>query len=138
MIALSAPGRPFERIISIPGASVSPRADGRIYVGATSQAGVFSKDVAASTVVRLFSAATTAVPSLSEARFSEAWAGLRPLSSDGFPLIGADEVAGLFWASGHGGMGIVSAPSTAEILVDLIEGRAPALPFEGFSPRRQA
>ncbi|HEX5415469.1 MAG TPA: FAD-dependent oxidoreductase, partial [Chloroflexota bacterium] len=136
MIALSAPVRRFERIISIPGASVSPRGDGRVYVGATSQIGVFSKDVAASAVARLLAAATTAVPTLAEARFSEAWAGLRPRSSDEFPLIGADDLDGLFWATGHGGMGIVSAPSTADILVDLVEGRAPALAISGFSPRR--
>jgi D-amino-acid dehydrogenase len=64
----------------------------------------------------------------------EAWAGLRPATPDGLPLIGA--VAGLegvYLATGHGMLGVTLAPATAAVLAPLVlEGRrAPELaPFD--------
>ena len=62
----------------------------------------------------------------------EAWAGLRPATPDGLPLIG--EVRdGLYLATGHGMLGVTLAPATADLLAPLVlEGRAdPALaPFD--------
>jgi glycine oxidase len=136
MIALRTLSKPVERIISIPGGSVSARGDGRVLVGATRIDGHYSKTVSAEAVSRMLSVATRAVPSLAGASFDRAWAGLRPRSADEQPVIGPDEVDGLYWATGHLGMGILSAPATADILVDLIEGRAPTLSIESFRPTR--
>jgi len=62
------------------------------------------------------------------------WAGLRPLTSDGLPLIGrAPRDPKVFIATGHGMLGITLAPATAALLAPLVlEGRAdPALrPFD--------
>ena len=66
-----------------------------------------------------------------------AWAGLRPATADGLPLIGEVPGApGLYVASGHGMLGITLAPATAALLAPLIlEGRkAPEL--EPFDPAR--
>ena len=66
------------------------------------------------------------------------WAGLRPATADGLPLIGAlPGHPGLFVASGHGMLGITLAPATAALLAPLVlEGRmAPEL--EPFSPGRR-
>lgn len=61
------------------------------------------------------------------------WAGLRPATADGLPLIGAlPGHDGLFVASGHGMLGVTLAPATAALLAPLVlEGRqAPELePF---------
>ncbi len=65
------------------------------------------------------------------------WAGLRPATADGLPLIGAlPGHPGLFVASGHGMLGITLAPATAALLAPLVlEGRmAPEL--EPFAPGR--
>jgi D-amino-acid dehydrogenase len=63
-----------------------------------------------------------------------AWAGLRPLTSDGLPLIGrAPSDPSVFLATGHGMLGVTLAPATAALLAPLVlEGRAdPALaPFD--------
>jgi D-amino-acid dehydrogenase len=63
-----------------------------------------------------------------------AWAGLRPLTSDGLPLIGrAPRDPRVFVATGHGMLGVTLAPATAALLAPLVlEGRAdPALaPFD--------
>jgi D-amino-acid dehydrogenase len=64
----------------------------------------------------------------------EAWAGLRPATPDGLPLIGAlPGRDGLYLATGHGMLGVTLAPATAELVAPLVlEGRsAPELaPFD--------
>jgi glycine oxidase len=89
-------------------------------------------------VSRMIAAATEAVPCLAEARFLEAWTGLRPRTPDDQPIIGPDPVAGYFWATGHFKMGILSAPATAEVIVDLIQGKAPAASVDALGPGRFA
>jgi glycine oxidase len=136
MIALYAAPRPIERLISGAGATISPRSDGRLMVGATRRDGDHSRHISAEAVARMLASASATVPSLLTARFGEAWTGLRPLTPDGIPLIGPDAVSGLVWATGHLGMGILSAPATADVLVALIEGRAPPIPIDAFDPGR--
>jgi D-amino-acid dehydrogenase len=69
---------------------------------------------------------------------AEAWAGLRPSTSDGLPLIGA--VPGLdrvYLATGHGMLGVTLAPATADLLAPLVlEGRAPPA-LAPFDPARR-
>ena len=64
----------------------------------------------------------------------QAWAGLRPATPDGLPLIGAlPGQDGLYLATGHGMLGVTLAPATANLLAPLVlEGRsAPELaPFD--------
>jgi D-amino-acid dehydrogenase len=64
----------------------------------------------------------------------EAWAGLRPATSDGLPLIGSlPGFDGVYLATGHGMLGVTLAPATAALLAPLVlEGRrAPELaPFD--------
>lgn len=49
------------------------------------------------------------------------WAGLRPLSADGLPLIGAvPQHEGLFVATGHGMLGVTLAPATGHALALLM------------------
>jgi glycine oxidase len=47
-------------------------------------------------------------------------------------------LAGLVIATGHFRNGILLAPITAEIVAALIEGRAPPVDIEAFSPARFA
>ncbi len=57
------------------------------------------------------------------ARVSHVWRGLRPMSSDGMPIIGrvpADDR--VLVATGHGVLGITLAPSTAELVASLAGG----------------
>jgi D-amino-acid dehydrogenase len=66
------------------------------------------------------------------------WAGLRPATADGLPLIGElPGHAGLFVATGHGMLGVTLAPATAALLTPLVlEGRA-APELEPFAPGRR-
>jgi D-amino-acid dehydrogenase len=66
------------------------------------------------------------------------WAGLRPATADGLPLIGElPGHRGLFVASGHGMLGVTLAPATAALLAPLVlEGRS-APELEPFAPGRR-
>ena len=49
------------------------------------------------------------------------WAGLRPVTPDGRPIIGPDpEIARLWYAAGHGRNGILLTALTGEVIADLI------------------
>jgi D-amino-acid dehydrogenase len=68
----------------------------------------------------------------------EAWAGLRPATPDGLPLIGAlPGLDGLYLATGHGMLGVTLGPATADLLAPLVlEGRA-APELAPFDPARR-
>ncbi len=68
----------------------------------------------------------------------EAWAGLRPATPDGLPLIGAlPGLDDIYLATGHGMLGVTLAPATADLLAPLVlEGRA-APELTPFDPARR-
>ncbi|MBP7567886.1 MAG: D-amino acid dehydrogenase, partial [Burkholderiaceae bacterium] len=55
------------------------------------------------------------------------WAGLRPMTPDGTPVVGATPVANLYLNTGHGTLGWTMACGSGQLLVDLITGQAPAI-----------
>ena len=61
------------------------------------------------------------------------WAGLRPATPDGAPIVGPSSVPGLWLNVGHGPLGFTFASGTASILASLMgQGRSP-LPLDGFT-----
>ena len=66
------------------------------------------------------------------------WAGLRPMTADGLPLIGrSPALQNVFVATGHGMLGVTLAPATAALLTPLVlEGRA-APELAPFDPVRR-
>jgi D-hydroxyproline dehydrogenase subunit beta len=50
------------------------------------------------------------------------WYGLRPMTPDGLPLVGATPVEGLYLHAGHGSIGMQSAPWTARLLAGAMRG----------------
>lgn len=65
------------------------------------------------------------------------WSGLRPLTPDGLPVIGAAPgVDGLFVATGHAMLGFTQAPITGQVIADLAGGREPSAPIDAFRPDR--
>ena len=64
------------------------------------------------------------------------FAGLRPLSVDGLPIIGATGVPSVYANTGHGGLGWTLAAGSAKALADHINGATPAIDLTPFSPLR--
>ena len=52
-----------------------------------------------------------------------AWAGLRPMSADGVPVVGRTRFASLFVNTGHGPLGWTMAAGSGQLLADLITQR---------------
>ena len=136
MLALAIPRGLVRRVIWYTGGYAVPRDDGRLLIGATVEDAGFDTRVTAAGVRKLLGDALTAMPALRDVAVSETWAGLRPGSSDGLPFIGFGALEGYAVASGHYRNGILLAPATAQVLADLIEGRAPAIEASAFSPLR--
>ncbi len=61
------------------------------------------------------------------------WTGLRPMTPDGTPVIGATRYDNLFLNTGHGTLGWTMACGSGQLLADLITGRQPAIRTEGLA-----
>jgi len=113
-----------------------PRRDGRLLAGSTSESVGFDKRVTPDGVNSIKSMAVEIAPAVNSLPLIESWAGLRPQAADNLPVLGPDEeVAGLFYATGHYRNGILLAPITAELITDAIVDNARS-PFENFLPNR--
>lgn len=66
-------------------------------------------------------------PTFSQARIIRAYAGLRPASPDGKPIISPSHVKGVFVASGHEGNGIGLSLVTGKIVSQLLQGEEPLM-----------
>jgi len=121
MLALSVPAGLIRHATWVPGAYLVPRDDGRLLIGATSERAGFDARVTAAGIDGLLHAALAAAPSLGAFTVSETWAGLRPATPDGRPVIGPTPIAGLLNATGHYRNGILLAPVTASLIADCVE-----------------
>ena len=67
---------------------------------------------------------------------AEFWCGLRPMTPDGTPVIGATPIANLFLATGHGTLGWTMAAGTGRVMADVISGRAAGIDLSGLTIAR--
>ncbi len=70
---------------------------------------------------------------LQQAQF---WTGLRPMTPDGTPLVGASGIRNLYLNTGHGTLGWTMACGSAQVLADQIMGRQCAISTEGLDMGR--
>jgi glycine oxidase len=88
-------------------------------------------------VSRLAAAAAALCPEIAGTRPRRTWAGLRPMTPDGLPIIGAEpRLKGLWYATGHGRNGILLAGLTGLLLRQLLAGEPPDEDLEPFAPQR--
>jgi glycine oxidase len=116
-----------QHVIRTPEVYLIPRSDGRMLIGATAEEAGFDKQTVPDTVLKLRQAALDLVPKLAEARILEAWAGLRPGTPDGLPILGATPTPGYFVATGHFRDGILLAPVTAKLMGLIMTGQSPLI-----------
>ncbi|MDQ0737325.1 D-amino-acid dehydrogenase [Pseudomonas sp. W4I3] len=63
------------------------------------------------------------------------WAGMRPATPTGVPLIGASRYRNLWLNLGHGALGFTLACGSGQLLAELIDQRAPSIDLQGLAPR---
>jgi glycine oxidase len=142
MLAVSLPpSLPLHCVVRTPDIYIVPRTSGpnagRAIIGATIEDAGFDKTLYASDIARLRSLASELLTQLANAPQVEAWAGLRPATADGLPLLGALSVQpNHFIATGHYRDGILLAPATAHVMAQLLFGELPSVNLIAFSPAR--
>jgi D-amino-acid dehydrogenase len=67
---------------------------------------------------------------------AEFWCGLRPMTPDGTPVVGATRLPNLYLATGHGTLGWTMAAGTGRVLADVISGRKPGIDLDGLTVDR--
>jgi glycine oxidase len=100
-----------------------PRGADRLLVGATVETVGFDKRVTAEGLEYLLLNAFEAAPDLRGCEVTRSWAGLRPASPDGWPVLGPGPMEGLHLALGAYRRGILLLPLSAESVVAGILGR---------------
>lgn len=123
MASLLAPRAPFRHAIySARGYAVSRR-DGRVLLGSTRERVDFDKRVTGGGMRKILRAALELSPALGKMPLHETWAGLRPATPDGLPVVGRDDaVQGYVVAAGHYRNGVLLTPITARLVVSLLRG----------------
>ena len=61
------------------------------------------------------------------------WAGLRPMTPDGTPLIGSTVIGNLYLNTGHGTLGWTMACGSGQALSDIISGKSPDIDVSDLS-----
>lgn len=114
-----------------------PRRDGRLLAGSTTEWVGFDKRVTDEGLHAINSMAIEIAPALAQLTPIDSWAGFRPRATDDLPVLGpCEEIAGLFYATGHYRNGILLAPITAELIAAaLVDGAMPSM-LAAFSPDR--
>ena len=85
---------------------------------------------------RLLAALSPTLARTVERSSARPWCGLRPMSADGRPYIGATPVAGLYVNTGHGHLGWTQAAGSAALLAQLMSGAPTAIDPRPFALSR--
>mgnify|MGYP003601233428 FL=1 len=64
------------------------------------------------------------------------WTGLRPMTPDSTPIIGATQYKNLFLNTGHGTLGWTMACGSGKLISDLVLGHTPGISTDGLSLQR--
>ena len=115
--------------------NVQPRHGGQLLIGSSRQFGTTDPKIETHLIDLMISAAERYLPGISALQALRCWTGFRPATPDHLPLIGRSH-NGVWLATGHEGLGITTAPATARLLVELMQGSTPHLPAEPFAADR--
>ena len=128
------PHNPMTCILFHGGEYVAPKPNSTLLMGTTEERVGFDKAVTEEGRHHIVTAALRLAPSLREAEEQHAIAGLRPITPDGLPIIGAvPQVQSVYLATGHGRKGVLLSAATGQAIADLILRGSTDLPIGGLS-----
>jgi glycine oxidase len=139
------PSLPLNMVVRTSNIYIVPRTRGEhagcALIGATVEDVGFDKTVHSADIAALQALAANLLPSLANATVLDSWAGLRPGSPDGLPLLGRlPEATALhsrrLLATGHFRNGLLLAPATARLMAQLLLEESTAIDLKPFSPAR--
>ncbi len=123
------PTLPLRHIVFGEGAYLAPKEDGTIVVGATKEEAGFDAHVTANGVIWLLETARKLTPALGQSAVEAIWAGLRPKTPDGQPILGAaPKWENVTLATGHNSVGVLLSAITGQSIAELVAtGRTPGI-----------
>jgi sarcosine oxidase subunit beta len=110
---------------------------GQAVIGASLAASLREDPERPETVRGLARRALRFAPALAQVPLAAAWSGVRPVSPDGYPIVGPlPQVEGLWAVTGHGPEGVQLAPPSARMLAQHLVGGTAAPDAAPFDPAR--
>ncbi|WP_314003677.1 glycine oxidase ThiO [uncultured Paenibacillus sp.] len=120
-----------------PQAYWTSKGNGTLVCGASEDVAGFDTAVTEKGIGRLVRSGPKAFPFLADKPLIHRWAGLRPATRDGWPLLGQlAEAPHVVIAAGHYRNGILLSPATGASVADLLDGKADRTELAPFSPGR--
>ncbi len=117
--------------------NVQPRASGQVLLGSSRSFSDTTPGVDARLMARMVRRAQRFLPGIGSLQMLRCWAGFRPATPDGRPLIGRVPGRDRLWvATGHEGLGLTTATGTAAVWLDLLLGRTPEIDPVPYEPAR--
>ncbi|MCJ2046753.1 D-amino acid dehydrogenase [Methylobacterium sp. J-078] len=110
----------------------------RIRAGGTAELAGFSQVLRGPRRAALERSVGDLFPGGGDLRKARFWTGLRPMTPDGTPIVGATPYPNLYTNTGHGTLGWTMACGSGRMLADLISGHPPAIAAEDFAMTRYA
>ena len=114
---------------------ISPLGD-VLRAGGTAEFSGFSTDLNNVRLAAIRRAVETLFPMAADYDAAVPWTGLRPVTPDSRPVIGLGGLENLVFNTGHGALGWTMAAGSAQMVADLIAGRAPEIDPAPYSPDR--
>nr|WP_228343088.1 FAD-dependent oxidoreductase [Klebsiella variicola] len=110
--------------------NLQPRPTGQLLIGSSRQFDNRERELDLPLLAQMLDRARHFVPALATLNIIRCWSGLRAASQDGNPLIGPHPTRrGVWLALGHEGLGVTTAPATAELLAaQILDERCPLAP----------
>ncbi len=75
-------------------------------------------------------------PGCGDLAAAEFWTGLRPMTPDSTPIVGATRYGNLYLNTGHGTLGWTMACGSGKLVADLVMGKRPAIRTDGLDLSR--
>lgn len=114
------------------------RKDGYTLVGSCEEEKGFELGTSDAMLDSLREFANQLVPALKDAKQCDSWSGLRPMTFDGFPMIGRLPMSqNVYVAAGHFRSGLHLSPGTAIAVADLITGQPAQVSLDAFRVGKQ-
>ena len=114
------------------------RFEQRLRVGGMAELGGFDLRLNPRRRATLEMVAGDLFPGGADLRAASFWTGLRPMTPDGTPMVGATPVPNLYLNTGHGTLGWTMACGSGQVLADLVCGRQPAIRHDDLALARYA
>ena len=139
ILRLRATGPRFECSVGWGGNYATTKPDGLLWAGTTEEEAGFDDNPSSAGRDNVMASLLKMVPTLIDAQLVQHTACVRPMSSDGLPLLGAvPGWEGVYMATGAGRKGILLGPAMGRITADLVTGTVPDIAIDAFDPGRFA